>query len=79
MNDKPIRIRRISPNSTVKSVGSNPLPSGTPSPELGAGPGPVLAATVPRNVLAKTKSERSMPTVIFNFFSSYSNGILSLI
>jgi hypothetical protein len=80
INNKPIRrSRRIITNSTVNVVGSNPLPSGTPSPELGAGPGLVLAATAPQNMLAKTKSSIAIPTILFNYFSSYSGIVLSLI
>jgi hypothetical protein len=63
-------------------VRGNPLPSETPSPELGAGPGLISAATVPQKMLPKTKSSIAIPTIFFNFFSSsydIPNIILSLI
>ncbi|MFH0748735.1 MAG: hypothetical protein V1915_02290 [Candidatus Bathyarchaeota archaeon] len=80
IKNKPIRrIRRKSTRSTVNVAGSNPLPSETPSPELGAGPGLVVATTVPQKVLAKTKSSSAIPTILFKYFSSCSDLVLSLI
>ncbi|MCW3997365.1 MAG: hypothetical protein NWF10_02195 [Candidatus Bathyarchaeota archaeon] len=55
-NNKPIRrITRIIIVSTGNVVNSNPLLSGTPSPELGADPG-LIVAVVAQNMLEKTKA-----------------------
>jgi hypothetical protein len=65
--------------STGNIVGSNPLPSGTPSPELGAGPGLVLAATVSQKKLVTTNSSIVRLTILLNYTSSYVSMVASLL
>jgi hypothetical protein len=69
INNKLItRIKRVATISTGNVAVSNPLPSGTPSPELGADPG-LIAAVVPQNMLVNTKSSVAVTTILFNLFS----------
>ena len=49
-------------------INQNPLPSGMPSPELGADPTLFSAATIPQTILVKTNRTNETLTILFILF-----------